>query len=323
MNTDFSIIIQQVKDRIDIGDMIRSKIQLNNQNKALCPFHEETTPSFSVNIRNQYFYCFGCGAGGDIFTFLQKYEKKSFWEVLTDLSYQVGINIKEFSDEDRKDIEQDRQIAEILSETAKYYHNNLTGEARKYLEVERKLTRETINRFQIGFEVGGLKQHLTETCKYPLDLCVKAGVLRKKDDGKVYDYFYKRIILPSINKGRIVNLSGRSIDNSEPKYLHLPVEQKFLFNEDALENNKPIIVEGFFDSITLHQAGINSVALISTNLKSEFIHKFLKCESIFLCLDGDDAGRKGIKRLGDTFLDKAKVIQLPDGTDPDSFIRSN
>ena len=161
MNTDFSIIIQQVKDRIDIGDMIRSKIQLNNQNKALCPFHEETTPSFSVNIRNQYFYCFGCGAGGDIFTFLQKYEKKSFWEVLTDLSYQVGINIKEFSDEDRKDIEQDRQIAEILSETAKYYHNNLTGEARKYLEVERKLTRETINRFQIGFAVGGLKQHLT------------------------------------------------------------------------------------------------------------------------------------------------------------------
>ena len=103
----------------------------------------------------------------------------------------------------------------------------------------------------------------------------------------------------------------------------MPGEQKFLFNEDALENNKPIIVEGFFDSITLHQAGINSVALISTNLKSEFIHKFLKCESIFLCLDGDDAGRKGIKRLGDTFLDKAKVIQLPDGTDPDSFIRSN
>lgn len=319
----FKDIIHQVKDRIDIGEMIRGKIQLNNQNKALCPFHEETTPSFSVNIRNQYFYCFGCGAGGDIFSFLQRYEKKSFWDVLTELSSQTGIQIKTLFEEERKFFEEKLIIIEILTETAKYYHNNLTDEARNYLENERKLTGETINRFQIGFACGGLKSHLTETCKYSLDLCFKAGVLRQKDDGQAHDYFYRRIILPNINKGRVVYLSGRNIDNSEPKYLHLPGEQKFLYNEEALGNNEIIIVEGFFDSITLNQSGKDSVALVSTSLKPEFAHKFSKSESIYLCLDGDEAGRKGIQKLGETFLDKAKVIQLPDGTDPDSFIRSN
>lgn len=319
---EFRSLIETVRERTDIVQVIGRRVNLDRNGKGLCPFHEEKTPSFSVSPKRQFFHCFGCGVGGDVFKFLQLFEKKPFIEVLLDLAREAGISVTDLSSEEREGIEQDRLLGDILTETAQFYHRSLTPSVRHYLGKERQFTEETVVRFKIGYANGGLKEHLLQKCGFPQALCIEAGVLKHHEGQAVRDYFYHRVIFPNIRRGRVVHLSGRSHNGHEPKYLHLPGEIHYLYNEDALSGAEPIVAEGIPDCISAVQTGYDAVAILGASaFKLEYVSKFSRCETVYLCLDGDKAGFEGMLRIGDLLGDRAKVISLPQGFDLDGFLR--
>ena len=326
-DANFRDLVEEVKIRTDIVQVISSRIQLNKSNKALCPFHEETIPSFSVNPRGQYFYCFGCGKGGDVFRFLELYYNKPFMEVLTELTDQAGMSLTKLSIEEKNQIKEIRGIEDILTETAKFYHNSLTTKVKEYLTKERNFNEETISRFRIGYANGGLRKYLTEKCSFSIDLCLKAGVLKKMGESKnqtIYDYFINRVVFPNLKNGRAVYLTGRSLNDQQPKYLHLPSEIKYLYKEDDLHNNEVIITEGIPDCLSATQAGYNAVAVFSAlNFKKEFIPKFSRCEKIYICLDSDETGKEGALKIAGHFGEKAKIVELPKESDVNDYLKSH
>ena len=250
----FRSLIEKVREAIDIEEVVSEHVRLDRGDKALCPFHDEKTPSFHVNPKDQYFKCFGCGAGGDVFKFIEMRQNISFVEALRLLAARAGISIDEISPDNLFQIKEGRHIEEVLSAAADYYHARLTPEARAYLH-KRGLTDETISRFRIGYASGGLIEHLTGEKGFPIEACLRAGVARKTNGGKAGDYFFNRLIFPNIVRGRVVHLSGRVLGDSEPRYLHLPGEMHFFFNEDALRSTRVILTEGVLDCLPAVQAG--------------------------------------------------------------------
>jgi len=323
-NFDFKNLIENVREQTDIVQVIGCRVDLDRHDKALCPFHQEKTPSFSVNAKEQYFHCFGCGAGGDVFKFLELYENKPFMQVFSELAGQAGINLPAVTEEDKQRIEETCRVEDILKETATFYHQNITPEVKAYLTGKRGLTEETISRFKIGYAKGGLREHLIEKCKLPIDLCIKAGVVKETDGGTVRDYFYHRIIFPNLKRGRVVHLSGRSLDGQEPKYLHLPGEIRYLYNEDALYHKEIYIAEGIPDCLSAVQFGFPAVAILgASSFKPEYLNEFSHCETIYLCLDGDEAGKEGALRIGGLIGERAKIIQLPEGVDLNDYLKEH
>jgi len=321
---DFKDLIEKVRELVDILQVINQRNALDHHHKALCPFHEEKTPSFSVNLEGQYFHCFGCGLRGDISRFLELYKNKPFMEVSSELASQVGTSLTSITSKDRERDKEGCTIEDILTETARFYHQSLTPEVRSYLSKERGLTEETISRFQIGYANGGLREHLIDNRKFPLDLCLKAGVLKKTVEGAVRDYFYRRVIFPNLNRGRVVYLSGRSLDGQEPKYLHLPGEIRYLYNEDALSSKTLYIAEGIPDCLSAVQAGYPAVAILgSSNFKPEYLSKFSRCEVVYLCLDGDKTGEEGALRIGGLIGERARIVQLPTGLDLNNYFKDH
>jgi len=245
-------------------------------------------------------------------------------EVLSELAREAGISLAALTTENRQHIEQDRVIKNILTETARFYHQSLTPEVRSYLTEERGCNEKMISRFQIGYANGGLREYLIDKCKLPLDLCLKAGVLKKTDAGTSRDYFYNRVIFPNFKRGRVVHLSGRSLDGQEPKYLHLPGELRYLYNEDALSNEQVYIAEGIPDCLSAVQAGYPTVAILgASGFKTEYVSKFSRCGSIHLCLDGDTAGREAALKIGGLFGERARIVQLPEGLDLNDYLREH
>ncbi|MGC8576280.1 MAG: toprim domain-containing protein [Caldisericum sp.] len=245
-------------------------------------------------------------------------------EVLSELASQVGISLPSITSEDRQRIKEVRTIEDILTETAMFYHQSLTTEVKSYLIKGRGFTEETISRFQVGYANGGLREHLIDKRKFPLDLCLKAGVLKKKGEAAVRYYFYHRVIFPNFKRGRVVHLSGRSLDGQEPKYLHLPGEMRHLYNEDALSSRAVYIAEGMPDCLSAVQAGYLTVAILgSSNFKPEYLPKFSRCETVYLCLDGDKAGEEGALRIGGLIGERAKVVQLPEGLDLNDYLKDH
>ncbi len=323
-DADFRVLVEMVREQTDIVKIIGQHVTLDRHNKALCPFHEEKTPSFSVNPEGQYFHCFGCGVSGDVLEFLQRHEGKTFMEALSELSQQAGLSLPNLTQEDRDRIKEDRAIENILTETAQFYHKNLTPEAKAYLIQERGFTEETISHFQIGYARGGLKKHLIDKQKLPAELCVEAGVLKKKEDGSLRDYFYNRVIFPNLKRGRVVHFSGRSFSGQEPKYLHLPGKIRYLYNEDALFNKEVYIVEGIPDCLSAVQTGYPTVAILGTSsFKPEYVPRFSHCETVYICLDGDKAGQEGSLRIGELIGERARVIALPDGLDLNDYLKDH
>jgi len=196
-NFEFRNLIDSIKNSVDIVEIIGERITLDKHYKALCPFHDETKPSFSVNQREQYFYCFGCKKGGDVIQFLMDYDRLTFWEALTELAKRAGIPLPN-SEFDQKEIENNRKVGDILNETVKFYTSHIPPEVKGYLINQRELTDETILKYRIGYANWNLKEHLVEKCKFDVDSCVESGILNKKKNGEVNDFFYKRII-PSGN----------------------------------------------------------------------------------------------------------------------------
>ena len=321
---DFRHLIEKVREKTNIIDVVGQRIELDRHHKALCPFHDESSASFSVNTVGQYFHCFGCGVGGDVFRFLELYEGKSFMQVLFELAEHEGIRLSQLTADDRKRIEDGRVVEDILTATTLFYHQNLTPGIRDYLVSERSFTDETIVQFQIGYANGNLRRHLIDERKFSTELCLKAGVLKRIEDDTVRDFFYDRIVFPNLKRGRVVHLSGRSLGENKPKYLHLPGEIRHLFNEDALLNKVVYLTEGIPDCITAVQAGYPAVGILGAgNFKPEYVPKFSRCETIYLCLHGDEAGREGIRKIAELLGERARVVQLPEELDINDLFKEH
>ena len=340
-------IVNEVKYRNDIESVISSYVELKKRGKnlvGLCPFHNEKTPSFTVYPENGSFYCFGCGVGGDVFSFIKLIENLDYADAIRYLAEKSGINIIE-TERDNSLQAMRNKIYDINRETAKFYHSYLMSEEGKwalsYL-TGRGLKISTIKHFGLGAAPDSwdmLLKHL-KSKGFSIDEMLAANVISKSSKGTYYDRFRKRVMFPIINvRGRVVAFSGRAMpgdDKQGGKYVNTSdtlvyKKSENLFGMNFAKNvceERVILVEGNMDVVSLHQAGFeNTVAALGTAFTAEeakLLSRYTK--EIVLTLDADAAGQKAVKRAGEILKDtglNVRVIVVPDGKDPDEFIKKN
>ena len=352
--------IQEVKDKADIVDVISEHIVLKKRGKefvGICPFHDDSKPSMTVSPSKQFYYCFSCGAGGNSIKFLMEFTRSNFTEVVLSLAKKNNINVINVDGPQqeiyKKQLSRREELYKILSVSKDWFksqlNNSLGKEALHYLTSQRNLNIKNINHFELGFAPNSwndLFNYLSKVEKFPLELILRAGlVVSKENPDKVYDRFRNRLIVPIFDmQGRVVAFGGRSLDGQEPKYLNSPESEvfekgKMLFAFDKASTNirkldKALIVEGYFDVITLHSKGINnSVASLGTALNKYQISqlcRFTDSKNIVINFDSDNAGRLAIKRaineverlsLHDQI--NLKILQIKSFKDPDEFLKRN
>ena len=340
-------IVNEVKYRNDIESVISSYVELKKRGKnlvGLCPFHNEKTPSFTVYPENGSFYCFGCGVGGDVFSFIKLIENLDYADAIRYLAEKSGISIIETERDNSLQAMRNR-IYDINRETAKFYHSYLMSEEGKwalsYL-TGRGLKISTIKHFGLGAAPDSwdmLLKHLKNQ-GFSIDEMLAANVISKSSKGTYYDRFRKRVMFPIINvRGRVVAFSGRAMpgdDKQGGKYVNTSdtlvyKKSENLFGMNFAKNvceERVILVEGNMDVVSLHQAGFeNTVAALGTAFTAEeakLLSRYTK--EIVLTLDADAAGQKAVKRAGEILKDtglNVRVIVVPDGKDPDEFIKKN
>lgn len=351
--------IESVRERVDIVDVISDYVVLRKRGKdyqGLCPFHEEKTPSFTVSSSKQLYYCFGCGAGGNVFKFLMEIGQQSFSEVVLDLAQQYQVPIETLEPEQQeqfqKELSKREQLYEILAVAGNFYHHVLfqsEGEkALTYLKQERQLSEETIREWGLGYAPAGwetLYRYLLEQKRYPVGLVEEAGLIQPRKSGKGdYDRFRDRVMIPIKDaQGRIIGFGSRSLGEAEPKYLNSPETPLFdksqtLFaldkaREAIRKQDRAIVVEGYFDAIALHSVGISPVvAALGTALSQDQIRKLLRyteSKEITFNFDADKAGITATKRAISEIEPliysgqvKLRVLNLPGGKDADEFLHS-
>ncbi|MCC0177523.1 DNA primase [Waterburya agarophytonicola K14] len=352
--------IEEVRQRVDIVDIISEYVVLQKRGrdfKGLCPFHNEKSPSFSVSQDKQVYYCFGCGEGGNSYKFLMEIGKQSFAEVVLDLARRYQIEVKTVEPEQRKEIQRQLSVREelhlILSVTASFYQHALhqsQGElALIYLLEQRNLDETTINSFQLGYAPAGwetLYRYLVETKRYPVNFVEQAGLIKPRKNGSgYYDVFRDRLIIPIADlKGKIIGFGSRSLrDEDQPKYLNSPEtplfnKSKTLFALDKARtsisrSDCAVVVEGYFDAIALHEAGIdNVVASLGTAFTQDQLKQLLRftpSKKVILNFDADHAGKKATERAIAEVEDlvysgvvQLRILNLPDGKDADEFVKS-
>lgn len=341
--------VREVAERLSIVEVVSEYVQLRRSGGnflGLCPFHGEKTPSFNVNPAREIFHCFGCGAGGNAFSFVMKMEGLSFPEAVKLLARKSGIEIEErqLTPAEKKSQDERQQFHRINELVTAYYRSVLQkgqeGEqARKYL-AGRAVENEISEAYRLGFAPDrrdGLVKHLKNN-GVDLEIALKLGIVRKGDAGW-YDLFRNRLIFPIRDaKGQVIAFAGRVLDSSLPKYINSPESPLYhksavLFGLDMAlpavrTENAVIIVEGYFDHLALYRAGIrNVVATCGTALTAA--HAVLikrHAERVYTLFDSDGAGKKATIRSMELFLEQrlpAYVISLPDGDDPDSFMANN
>ncbi len=339
-------IINDIKYRNDIETTISQYVNLKRRGKnlvGLCPFHSEKTPSFTVYPESGSFYCFGCGAGGDIFTFTGLIENLDYIEAVKLLAERSGVTLPQDGYDDSLQ-RQKNIIYDINRETAKFFHSYLMSPDGKWALdyfLGRGLTLQTIKHFGLGASPDSwdaLLKHLKFKGFSVEDMLV-ANVIGKSSRGNYYDVFRKRVICPIINiRGNVVAFSGRAMPGEESgrKYVNTsdtPVFKKGqnLFGINFAKNHcseSIILVEGNLDVVSLHQAGFrNTVATLGTAIKTEQINLLARyTKEIILAQDADAAGQEAIKKsiqlMEKTGLN-VRVVTIPDGKDPDEFIRKN
>ncbi|MBL7016631.1 MAG: DNA primase [Kiritimatiellales bacterium] len=339
--------IDEIRSRNDIADVIGSYLSLKNAGsrfKALCPFHKEKTPSFTVSPDRQIYHCFGCDAGGDVIRFVQEYEKVDFMVALQMLADRVGMELN-FEDGDGKSSNK-RELFKIHEGVAQLYHRILmeheSGEAGRAYLATRGLKPETVSAFQIGFapdRFDALEKWAAQQ-KVPLELMEQAGLMARSERGSVYDRFRKRLMFPILDEaGRVIGFSGRLIDPNDKggKYVNSPETPLFrksrvLFGIDKArramaDKRTAIVVEGQLDCIRCHEAGItHAVASQGTALTSDHARMIRRyADEVVLVLDADAAGQKAALRSSEAFIAEelsVRVASLPPGEDPDSLILS-
>lgn len=337
--------LNEILDRIDLIEVISGYVPLKQTGKdykGLCPFHQEKTPSFMVSPVKRIFHCFGCGEGGNLFTFVMKMENRSFPEVVTELAKKAGVPLKLTGDEDSHKREQKEVLYKINRYAAWYFSDQLAGSggsrAQKYIN-KRKLTKESVATFKLGYAPDrwdGLVQFL-KAKKVPLHEAVLLGLIRQRQDGSYYDFFRDRLMFPIMDfEGRMMGFGGRQLGNEkEAKYLNSPespvyhkghsIYGLFQAKKAIRERDEIILVEGYMDLIALHQAGVqNVVAPLGTALtvqQASFVGRWSR--NFLLMFDGDEAGKRAmLKALFIFFQQKIhpRLLALPEGEDPDTFL---
>lgn len=340
-------VINEIKYRNDIETVISQYVTLKRRGKnlvGLCPFHGEKTPSFTVYPETSSFYCFGCGVGGDVFTFTGLIENLDYIESIKHLAEKSGVTLPDSGYDDSM-LRLKNRIYDINKETGRFFHACLLTDegkwARDYL-LGRGLSMSTVKHFGLGAAPDSwdaLINHL-KAKGYTIEEMLAANVIGKSNRGSFYDRFRRRVMFPIINiRGNVVGFSGRAMpgeDKQGGKYVNTsdtPVYKKSsnLFGMNFAKNHcaeRIILVEGNMDVITLHQAGFkNAVAPLGTAFTEEQANLLARyTKEVILTMDADEAGRKAIRRateiLEKTGL-KTRVISIPDGKDPDEFIKKN
>lgn len=334
-------VIYGIQSRLNIVDVISETVNLSRRGShywGICPFHEEKTPSLCVTPEKNMFYCFGCHAGGDMFSFVMKRDGVSFREAVEALASKAGIEIDYTARNNQHDIKE--KVVEVNKAAAEFYHRFLlnSAEAKKYLD-KRGIKPETWKAFQLGYAPGNwdsLKDYLFKKGFSGEYVRLSGLIKRSKEKSGFYDMFRNRIMFPIYYyNGDVVGFGGRVLDGSLPKYINTPETRIFskrhvlygLFQarDTIRQNNEVIIVEGYMDCIKLHQAGIkNTVASLGTAFTREQAQLLRRyTENVVIIYDGDEAGQREALRAGETLAAegfKTYVLVLPDGKDPDDYI---
>jgi DNA primase len=343
--------IDEVRGAADIVAVISDYVSLRKAGaayKGLCPFHAEKSPSFSVNRDRGFFHCFGCGAGGDVFKFVELQEKVNFTDAVRQLAQRFGVPIPELetSDENRESSAEREAFLRMHEIAAAYFREQLQSPAgtriREYLANDRKLTAATIDTLGLGFAPpsrDGLRQRLLKQGFAPA-LLARSGLVSRRDDGTEIDRFRNRLMIPiTRDTGSIIAFGGRALEKDQnPKYLNSPETAIYsksrtlyglsLTKADIRQSNMAVIVEGYFDFAQVYQAGgIPAVATCGTALTSAQAHLLRRFASkTVLCYDPDAAGQGAAERSCELLVSEGfdvNVSVLPGNQDPDTFVQTH
>jgi DNA primase len=341
-----SDLLEEIRNRCDIVNIISEYVHLKPAGKGfrgLCPFHEEKTPSFIVSPEKQLFHCFGCGEGGNVYNFIMKYEKVSFFEAVKMLAKKSGVSLPANEEKENILYRKKERLSKLNNLVANYYREGLFrtpqgGKILNYLK-KRGINDNTIEKYRLGYApVGwGVLTNFLKEKSYSYEELIEAGLTkRSKTEGKFLDYFRDRIIFPIFDlQGRIIGFGGRVLDGSLPKYINSP--ETLIYNkgsnlyslnfakEDIRKNNSAIIVEGYTDVLITQQYGFNNVvASLGTALtikQIELIKRFT--DTVLIAYDADSAGNIATLRSLDLLVKsglEVKVIDLPPSFDPADFL---
>jgi len=347
-NTDWEQVKEEIRSRVDLVDFIGEYVRLEKKGKSywgLCPFHTEKTPSFSVTPEMDIYKCFGCGEGGDLFSFLMKIEGCEFMEALRMLSERCGVSLPESGGDDSKQNLRSKLFAinqYALERYREAFWKDVGKPAREYM-LQRGFTEDILKEFDVGFAPDGW-QNLARAIKrddYEIKHAIKSGLIGKSKRGKLFDKFRNRIIFPIRSlSGRVEAFGGRIMkpDEDAPKYLNsadTPIfsKRETLYGLEQAraamrEKNRCLIMEGYTDVMSCHQAGyreaIGTLGTAFTKNHSHLLRRYI--DEIVLVYDADAAGKKAARRGGGIALKndlRASVVLLPEGNDPADILNSD
>ena len=335
--------IQEVVRRNDIEDVVQSYVQLRRRGRTctgLCPFHTEKTPSFVVYPETQSFYCFGCGAGGDVITFIKKISNLEYVEAVKLLASRAGMPMP---NEEDKAGELRRKVLAINKDAARYFYNQLNqptpeaAMAREYWRRRRGLSDDTIRRFGLGYAPDSYSDllHYLKGRGYNDEELLESGLVRRSEKGNLYNLFRHRMMTPIIDlRGNVIAFGGRVLDDSKPKYINSPEtivykKSRTLFALNIAKRStsrRYILCEGYMDVISMHQAGFDTaVCACGTALTPEQVKLIGEyADEVVLSYDSDEAGQKAAARSLELFTPspaKVSVLNIPGAKDPDEFIK--
>ena len=339
-------IIEEVRQKNDIVDVVSQYVRLTRRGSTyfgLCPFHNEKTPSFSVTPGKQMYYCFGCGAGGNVYNFIMEYENYTFGEALKHLADRAGVELPkiEYSREVREKAEQRAELLEINKQAAQYYYYQLRTEGGKigyqYLS-GRGLSEETMRKFGLGYsdKFGGGLYKFLKSKGYSDERLRESGLFNVDERHGMYDKFWNRVIFPIMDvNNRVIGFGGRVMGDGKPKYLNSPETKIFdksrnLYGLNIARTTRKkylILCEVYMDVISMHQAGFtNAVASLGTALTSGHASLLKRyTQEVLLLYDSDEAGiraaLRGIPILRDAGV-SSRVVNLKPYKDPDEFIKN-
>ena len=337
--------IERIKQENDIVDIISETVKLKRSGRnymGLCPFHNEKSPSFSVSQDKQIYKCFGCGEAGNVLTFVMKNRNLNFIEACKVLAEKANIRLDLGNGEESKVVKKKELLYKVNVEAARYFFSNLQRDkiSKEYF-TNRGIKEVTIKRFGLGYAKDGWQNLINYLKKrgYSESIMLEAGLVSRSQKGRIYDRFRNRVIFSVFNiKGDVIGFGGRVLDDSKPKYLNSPETLVFqkgtnLYGlnfaiKNKMEERYFVIVEGYMDLISLHQYGItNVVASLGTALtvnQARLLKRY--ADKVIISYDADIAGQtatlRGLEILKEAGFD-VRVLQIPQGKDPDEFVRSN
>lgn len=339
----FRYPVEEIRQQCDLVEIISAHVALRKSGKTfigLCPFHNEKTPSFHVYPDKQLWHCFGCGEGGDVFSFVQKIESLTFPEAVEQLARKVGITI-ERSDKAAREYSEKERVLRANNIACAFFRSMLTKStaAQEYIN-KRDITKEAVERYKLGYAPDswdGLLNYLLSQRVSPAD-AVKAGLIKPRENSPgFYDMFRDRLIFPIFDTSeRIIAFGGRTFGDEQPKYLNSPETPLFSKNKTLYglniakrvvgQTDKLIVVEGYMDVITTQSAGFeNTVATLGTALTEEHVNVIGRfTRNVVLSFDADSAGAKAASRSAPLFEHagfNVRILIMPKGEDPDSMLR--